>query len=117
MGNLHQEIKVIDLVESPLNLNSQPMSRNYLQPRGGTAIIGSTPRLQVNLDKSQQPIYHDLPKRKKQMQKILGADDGAGPTETKVTRRNSEESGEDNLVNLYGPNGTGASEIGNSYQN
>ena len=49
------------------------------------------------------------------MQKILGTDDGAGPTETKVTRRNSEESGEENLVNLYGPNGTGVSEIGNSY--
>lgn len=51
------------------------------------------------------------------MKKILGTDEGAGPTETKVTRRNSEESGEENLVNLYGPNGTGASEIGNSYQN
>ena len=48
------------------------------------------------------------------MQKILAVDEGQGPTE-KHTRRNSEESGEDNLVNLYGPNGTNPSEIGNSY--
>lgn len=58
-----------------------------------------------------------MPKKKKQMQKILALDENLGPTETKNTRRNSEESGEENLVNLYGPNGTGASEIGNSYQN
>jgi hypothetical protein len=47
------------------------------------------------------------------MKQILACDDFVGPTE-KNTRLNSEES-EENLVNLYGPNGTGASDFGNSY--
>ena len=56
-------------------------------------------------------------KKKAKLQKILAEGPTEGPTEAKNTRRNSEESGEENLVNLYGPNGTGASDIGNSYQN
>jgi hypothetical protein len=52
LASLDSSVKVIDLIDSPLNLNTQPMSRNYLQPRGGTAILDSTPRLQVDLDKS-----------------------------------------------------------------
>ena len=52
LQSLENDARRIDLVESPKNVQTQPMSRNYLQVRGGTGILGSTPRLQVDLDKS-----------------------------------------------------------------